>query len=288
MRGRGSAIAVVAVLAAAGVGVAAWLGGRSSGTAPSTTTAAPTVLAPVTLHVIFPEGFTRAEMAARIGAVRKIAIARRHVRPRLTPGGYLAASTSRQAPAGFKRAPGSRSLEGFLFPATYDFTRETTARELVADQLAAFRKTFSTVNLRYARSKNLTPYDVLTIASMIEKEAVVPSERRLIAAVIYNRLHAHMPLGIDATIRYGLSVPGTKSLTKTELASSSPYNTRRFRGLPPTPIANPGLASIRAAAHPARVDYLYFVRKPDKRHHFFTASGQEFLRKACEYGFGCS
>ena len=96
-----------------------------------------------------------------------------------------------------------------------------------------------------------------------------------------------MPLGIDATIRYGLNIPGTKSLTKTALASSSPYNTRRFPGLPPTPIANPGLASIQAAAHPAPVDYLYFVRKPDKRHHFFTADENEFLRKVCEYGFGC-
>ena len=122
---------------------------------------------------------------------------------------------------------------------------------------------------------------------MIEKEAVVPAERRLIAAVIYNRLHARMPLGIDATIRYGLDIPGTKSLTKAALASSSPYNTRRFPGLPPTPIANPGIASIRAAAHPARVSYLYFVRKPDKRHHFFTASENEFLRRVCEYGYGC-
>jgi UPF0755 protein len=116
----------------------------------------------------------------------------------------------------------------------------------------------------------------------------VPSERPLIAAVIYNRLHARMPLGIDATIRYGLDIPGTESLTKAALRSSSPYNTRRFPGLPPTPISNPGIASIRAAAHPARVGYLYFVRKPDKKHHFFTADEDTFLRKVCEYGFGCS
>ena len=289
MRGRAPLLAVAAILVAAGIGLAAWLGGGSSaGTNGSTQRLTSTLQrAPVTLHVIFPEGFTRADMAERIAAVRSIAIRRRHVRPRLTASGYLEASVSAKAPAGFKRNPVSRSLEGFLFPATYDFTQTTTARDLVADQLAAFRKAFSTVNLRYAKSKNLTSYDVLTIASMIEKEAVVPSERRLIAAVIYNRLHAKMPLGIDATIRYGLHIPGTESLTKKALASSSPYNTRRFRGLPPTPIANPGLASIRAAAHPARVDYLYFVRKPDKRHHFFTASAQEFLRKACEYGFGC-
>jgi UPF0755 protein len=178
-------------------------------------------------------------------------------------------------------------IEGFLFPATYDFTAETTAKALVVEQLATFKERFAKVNMRYARSKNLTAYDVLIIASMIEKEAVVPSERRLIAAVIYNRLHRRMPLGIDATIRYGLNIPGTKSLTKAALASSSPYNTRRFPGLPPTPIANPGLASLQAAAHPARVDYLYFVRKPDKRHHFFTADENAFLRKVCEYGFGC-
>src|SRR5207237_1501796 len=104
-------------------------------------------------------------------------------------------------------------------------------------------------------------------------------------AVIYNRLHAKMPLGIDATIRYGLDIPGTESLTKAALASSSPYNTRRFRGLPPTPIANPGLASIRAAAHPAHVDYLYFVRKPDKKHHFFTASVTAFDRYKAAHGY---
>ena len=290
MRVRGGLLAIGAVLVVAGIGVAAWLGGGSDGKAQRSTqrtTSAFPALA-VTLHVIFPEGFTRAEMAERIAAVRSIAIKKRHVRPRLTASGYLEASVARRAPTGFTRNPGSRSLEGFLFPATYDFTKTTTARELVADQLGVFQKAFATVNLRYARSKNLTRYDVLTIASMIEKEAVVPSERRLIAAVIYNRLHAKMPLGIDATIRYGLHIPGTESLTKAALASSSRYNTRRLRGLPPTPIANPGLASIRAAAHPARVDYLYFVRKPDKRHHFFTADANEFLRKACEYGFGCA
>ncbi len=141
------------------------------------------------------------------------------------------------------------------------------------------------VNLGYARSKNLTAYDVLTIASMIEKEAVVPSERRLIAAVIYNRLHAHMPLGIDATIRFGLNVPGTQSLLQSELNSNTPYNTRKFLGLPPTPIANPGLASLQAAAHPARVDYLYFVRKPDKLHHYFTASFNDFVNHEHLYGY---
>ncbi len=288
MSRRGAIVAVGAVVIAVGGGLAAWRQDSSGGTATpvtsSATTTAPTL--PVTLRIIFPEGFTRREMVARVGAVRAIAIRKRHVAPRLTASSYRASTARVLPPIGFRKLSKGR-IEGFLFPATYDFTAQTTAKQLVAEQLAAFKMRFGTVDLRYAHSKNLTSYDVLIIASMIEKEAVVPSERRLIAAVIYNRLHHRMPLGIDATIRYGLNIPGTKSLTKAALASSSPYNTRRFPGLPPTPIANPGLASIRAAAHPAHVDYLYFVRKPDKKHHFFTADENEFLRKVCQYGFGC-
>ncbi len=112
---------------------------------------------------------------------------------------------------------------------------------------------------------------MLIVASMVERETVAPEERKLVAAVIYNRLAKGMPLGIDATIRYGLGIPGTRPLTKAELAKDSPYNTRLHTGLPPTPIGNPGLASMQAAAHPASVDYLYYVRMPDKVHHFFTA-----------------
>jgi UPF0755 protein len=270
----------VAVLAL----VAAGCGGAEP-TPPAADTGPPPV---EVLRIIFPEGFTAREMADRVQAVRGIAVRKRGVTPLLTRRGYLAALTQARPPKQFRKDWKRRSLEGFLFPALYEFTPETTAKELVADQLATFRERFARVNLRNARSKNLTPYDVLIIASMIEKEAVVPAERRLIAAVIYNRLRNRMPLGIDATTRYGLGIPGTKSLTKKALASDNPYNTRVKPGLPPTPIANPGLASLQAAAHPAAVDYLFFVRKPDKRHHFFTASESEFLRKVCEYGFGCN
>jgi len=168
------------------------------------------------------------------------------------------------------------NLEGFLFPATYDFTEDTTTNELVGDQLEAFDRNWAQIDLKYADSKNLTPYDVLIIASMIEKEVQVPKERPLVAAVIYNRLHVNMPLGIDATIRYGLNVPPTQAILQSQLDTPSPYNTRCCPGLPPTPIANPGLASMQAAAHPAKVDYLFFVRKADCKSHFFTASQQEF------------
>ena len=121
---------------------------------------------------------------------------------------------------------------------------------------------------------------------MIEKEVIAPEERPLVAAVIYNRLHDGMPLGIDATTRYGFNVPPTQPLLDSQLNSLNPYNTRKVPGLPPTPIANPGLASMQAAAHPAKVDYLFFVRKPDKVHHFFTNSQSEFDNYKLAHGYG--
>jgi UPF0755 protein len=237
------------------------------------------------LRIVFPEGFTRRQMAARIIAVNGIAKRKRGVDPRLSAKAYLAATRSSRLPATFAGDRKRRILEGFLFPATYEFLATTPSKRLVRDQLEAFRRNWRKVNLEYARSKNLTPYDVLIIASMIEAEVSVPRERALVSAVIYNRLRARMPLGIDATIRYALDVPPTKSLTKAQLAHPTPYNTRIHQGLPPTPIGNPGLPAIQAAAHPADVDYLYFVRKPDKKHHFFTASYEEFLRYLREHGY---
>jgi UPF0755 protein len=179
------------------------------------------------------------------------------------------------------------NLEGFLFPATYDFLTTTTGRQLANDQLHTFCVKWTGIDLSYARKKQLTPYDVLIIASMVEKETLAPDERPLVAAVIYNRLHAHMPLGIDATLRYGFKIPPTKSILQSQLDSNNPYNSRKILGLPPTPIANPGLASIQAAAHPAKVNYLFFVRKPDRVHHFFTASDTAFAQYECAHGYGC-
>ena len=237
------------------------------------------------LRVVFPEGFTRKEMVTRVAEVRLIAKKKRKVTPRLAGAAYAAASKAAKIPAAFRAD--ARGTEGFLFPATYEFTPETTGKQLVDDQIEQFEANWSKVDLTAARKKKLTPYDVLIIASMVEKETIAPDERPKVAAVIYNRLKAGMELGIDATIRYGLDVPGTEALRVSQLESDNPYNTRNRIGLPPTPIANPGLASMQAAAHPAKVDYLFFVRKPDKVHHFFTASESEFFAKACEYGFGC-
>jgi UPF0755 protein len=273
---------LVLLLALVGAG-AALLARESGGHETPTSTAPPPPPAP--LRIVFPEGFNRNEMAERIAAVDRIAVRKRHVRPRLSAAAYLRASARSKLPGRYAGDGKTRSLEGFLFPATYDFLPKTTSEQLVRMQLAAFKRTWAGLDLRYARKKNLTRYDVLIIASMIEKEAAAPEERAKIAAVIYNRLKAHIPLGIDATIRYGLGVPATEALRKSELKDPTPYNTRVHPGLPPTPIANPGLASLRAAAHPARVNYLYFVRKPDKRHHFFTASYRAFVNYQNAHGY---
>ena len=152
--------------------------------------------------------------------------------------------------------------------------RDTTSRRLVADQLEAFCENWRKVDLAL---RALEEPDAVRRADdrVDDREggAGAASERPLVAAVIYNRLHDRMPLGIDATLRYGLHIPPTKSITQSQLAERQRRTTRASSpGLPPTPIANPGLASIQAAAHPAKVDYLYFVRKPDHMHHFFTAS----------------
>src|SRR5262245_24540942 len=290
-RGRIAARRTVAlVVLLGGLALAVWLvvsalgsvGGGDEKTAKPAVPAAPPVL-----KIIFPEGFTREQMAERIKAVNRIARSKRKINPKLSSRAYLAATASSKIPAKFAKDAKRRNLEGFLFPSTYQFEPKTTSRQLVNRQLQAFEENWADVDLKYAKSKNLTPYDVLIIASIVEKEVIAPEERPLVAAVIYNRLKAGMNLGIDATTRYGLHVPPDEPLLQSQLDSFNPYNTRnaQIQGLTPTPIANPGLASMRAAAHPAKVDYLYFVRKPDKIHHFFTASDTEFENYKNAHGY---
>jgi UPF0755 protein len=274
---------VVALLVAGAVAVGAVAVVRSHSNEAAPPPPPPPQPPPKPFRIVFPEGFTRRQMADRVTAVDAIALHKRGVRPTLSESTYLVATAGKTRVPGFGRT--RYGYEGFLFPATYDFFKNTPSKQLVSDQLDAFQENWTNVNLRYARRKNLTPYDVLIIASMIEKEAQAPRERPLVAAVIYNRLHARMALQIDATIRYGLDIPPTESLHESQLHDPNPYNTRVHTGLPPTPIANPGLASIQAAAHPAKVDYLYFVRKPDKAHHFFTSSYTAFRNYADAHGY---
>jgi uncharacterized YceG family protein len=177
-------------------------------------------------------------------------------------GNYLAAS--RRSPLldrrQYQAPPGTPSLEGFLFPSTYQLTEPISAEALVADQLKTFKQKFATVNLAYARSKGLTPYQVLIVASMVEAEASKARDRPLVASVIYNRLRLGMLLQIDAAVRYAVN-NYTKPITVSQLHSPSPWNTYVHKGLPPTPIDNPGMASIQAAAHPATSNYIFFVVK---------------------------
>ncbi len=271
------------------IGLAVWLAIAALGSVRDRVSSPPPPVVappPKPLKIIFPEGFTRREMGKRVSAVKSIAAAKRKKATRISGSEYLRLTARSPLPGQFARDGKARHLEGFLFPATYEFLPKTTTKQLVNKQLTAFRRNWAKVSLGYAKSKNLTPYDVLIIASMVEKETLAPEERPLVAAVIYNRLKAGMTLGIDATIRYGLNVPGTESLRQSHLHDPTPYNTRLHAGLPPTPIANPGLASMQAAAHPRRVDFLFFARKPDKVHHFFTASEDEFNQYLAEHGYG--
>jgi uncharacterized YceG family protein len=226
-----------------------------------------------TVNVTIPEGRSRREIVAIAKAAG-------------LHGSYLAASKRFKGalnPYRYDAPPGTRSLEGFLFPATYELKVGAPARDLVERQLAAFRENFARVDLRRARRKNLTGYDVLIIASMVEREAKLARERPLIAAVIYNRLQDGIPLGIDATTRYALHKP-SGALTESELGLDSPYNTRKRAGLPPTPIGNPGLSSIRAAAAPASVKYRYFVVKPGTcGEHAFSNTIEQFQRDSERY-----
>jgi cell division protein YceG involved in septum cleavage len=258
----GALVAAILVIVAIGVAIHQMAG---DGSATVATQARPAKT------VTIPEGYDRREVAA----IAEEAGLR---------GDYLKASQSFKGfDPGKYGAQSPQSLEGFLFPATYELPRHPTDDELVARQLAAFKQNISQVDMRYARSKNLTTYDVLIIGSMIEREVQVPKERKLVAAVIYNRLHAGMPLQIDATIRYATG-NFTKPISPSELQVASPYNTYTNSGLPPGPIGNPGLASIEAAARPAQVPYVYYVVKPNTcGRHTFATTLDEFNRAKAAY-----
>jgi uncharacterized YceG family protein len=236
------------------------------------------VTAPQIVKVVIPEGSTRAQIAL-IAA-----------RDGLT-GSYLDASRSSRLlrPSSYG-APASRTgLEGFLFPATYEVYAGDPASRLVEEQLVAFAENVGHSQDARARALGLTPYELLTVASLIEREAAVPGDRAKIAAVIYNRLRSGMPLGVDASIYYALElargIPTVRGeLTAADLGIDSPYNTRTHTGLPPTPIANPGLASIAAAAHPAHVPYMYYVLAADGcGEHVFSVSQSKFEADAAAY-----
>ncbi|MDP3011466.1 MAG: endolytic transglycosylase MltG [Candidatus Hydromicrobium sp.] len=172
----------------------------------------------------------------------------------------------------------AESLEGFLFPKTYEITIDYSARDIIEMMLAQYQFETGSLDYSYATENNFTPYDILIIASMIEEETYVPEERPKISAVIYNRLKINMLLQIDATVRYALN-KWDGDLTLEDLEVDSPYNTYKYAGLPPIPICSPGLASIKAALNPEDVDYLYYVVNDEVKHtHSFSNTLEEHER----------
>jgi UPF0755 protein len=178
--------------------------------------------------------------------------------------------------------PQARSLEGYLFPATYAWPRHQTADEAVRAMVARFDHAFDSGLRAEAASRGMTIRDVLTLASIVEKETGRAEERALVSAVYHNRLDVGMPLQCDPTVIYALMLAGrwNGNLRKVDLEMKSPYNTYVVRGLPPGPIASPGRASIEAAIRPADVPYLYFVSRNDGTHVFARTLAEHNLNVA--------
>lgn len=269
------ALGILAVLALLGLVVAAAYAGSKlvGGDDAANTTTTDVVEMVPTQSVLIPEGMDRR-------AIAKVA------RQNDLEGNYL--KQTRSAPKGFNMkkygAEDAPNLEGFLFPATYDIPEDKlTTKQLINQQLDAFEDNIAGVDMTYAESRNLTVYDVVIIASLIEREIMVPEERKLAAGVIYNRLRAGMTLGIDATIRFEDN-NWTEPLVQSRLDTNTPYNTRLNAGLPPTPIGNPGLASLEAAANPSKKNFLFYVVKPNTcGEHVFVETEAEFAAATAEY-----
>lgn len=231
----------------------------------------------LTESVTIPEGFTVEQVLAALAEATGLPLA-----------DYEAAA-EQPAAIGLPDYAQGR-LEGFLFPSTYDLDPELSAVQVMQNLTAQFTAVSTQLQLEdRADTLGLTPYEIVTVASMIQSESRIDAERPMIARVIYNRLSRDIPLGIDATTAYGLDKPGDE-LTTEDFQSSSPYNTRINQGLTPTPISNPGEASLEAALSPAIGPWIYYVLEDAEGHHFFTDSAAEFAaaKAQCEArGLGC-
>lgn len=220
-----------------------------------------------TVRLTVPEGYRLTQIAGR--AAEDLGISAK---------GFLALAQS----GGFELPPylpeGTPTLEGFLFPKTYEFVAKgVTPKEVIAELLAQFELEVRNLPWESAERLGVSRYEVVVVASMIEEEARVASERGKIAAVIYNRLDRGMTLGIDATLLYDDPTPDGL-LSASDLEYDSPYNTRLNAGLPPTPISSPGLPSLRAALEPAQGPFLYYVLCGDDGHHRFSSDYDVFLQ----------
>ena len=210
-----------------------------------------------TRPVTFPEGLTIKEMAV---VFEKGGLG--------SSSAFEKAATNTTLAAGFD--PGARSLEGYLFPSTYALGRQAGADATVRAMVEAFDRAFDAELRAEAAARGMSVREVVTLASLIEKETAQAAERPIVSAVYHNRLKLRIPLQCDPTVVYALMRAGkwTGNISKQDLQIKSPFNTYVYPGLPPGPIASPGRASIDAAIHPADVPYLYFVSRNDGTHVF--------------------
>ncbi|WP_166175716.1 endolytic transglycosylase MltG [Rubrobacter tropicus] len=220
-----------------------------------------------TIAVTVPEGLTLSETARTVAEGTDISAGKFEAAARRTDYGYAFLQDSR-----------AQTTEGYLFPRRYDFEKGVTAPQVVDRLLGQYLLETEGLDIAGARERlGLTEHELVTVASMIEKEAANAEERPVIASVIYNRIRKDMPLQIDATIQYALKRP-KENLSYSDLEIESPYNTYENEGLPPGPICSPSLQSLRAALEPAQTNHLYYVLKAGGEEHFFTNDYDEFLR----------
>jgi UPF0755 protein len=231
-----------------------------------------------TTKLVIPEGFTRFDIAKRI--LEKF--------PQNPPVDEKTVLAMMEDTSPIKDiAPEAKNLEGYMYPSTYSFPKETTAKDIVKRMVEQFRRTWKPEWTEQARALGRTPQEIVTIASLIETESGVESERPIVASVIYNRLSKNIPLGIDQTAIYIAKMEGRwdGTINRSDLDSSSPYNTRKVGGIPPGPISSVSESAIKAALAPARSDYIFYVRNVDLNDgsHWFYASAAEFEKGKAAY-----
>lgn len=226
-----------------------------------------------TFAVTIPEGLTLDQTADAVGESGQVSRKQ-----------FLEAANGKDYGYAFLEDPAIKNTEGFLFPKSYEFEEGTDAKQIVNRLLEQYLLETQDVDIEGASERlNLTEYEIITVASLIEREAANDEERAIIASVIYNRIQEGMPLQIDATIQYARGAP-KENLSLQDLKVKSPYNTYENPGLPPGPIASPSKASIEAAVEPADTNYLYYVLTADGSEHFFTNDYDEFLQAKQEAG----
>lgn len=266
-RRRALALLAIGIIIAAVAGVGAYLANRGDDEPVVSQAPAPRR----TMELVIPEGFTRDQVAE---VVKEAGI----------KGDYVKATKSAKG-FGLEKygVSNSDSLEGFLFPATYEVFRDSKVDGLVKKQVEAFEVNLGEVDVAAAKKNGYDIRDVVVIASMVEREIAVGEERDLASSVIYNRLDNGTPLGIDATIRFE-DKNYSGQILQSRLEADTPYNTRINAGLPPGPIGNPGLASLQAAAKPADTEFFYFVIKPGScNEHTFVETEAEFAAAEADY-----